>query len=237
LSSGDPPVYGLGWFVQEFQGTELVWAFGYDSFTHLYVKFVDQGYTLIILTNSTALGDYVCTCDWSVMRSPAVLAFYKLFIRDMGLNDQVDWNADEAAIALQLQAAREAGTLEIARQELYDRYLSYWLSGRTAAAQELIALYTRSFVTAAPPAFTAQSPWSRSGRSATTPMPSSSSPWRRIPPSISMPWENTINTIWVYSARGGLWGYRGRFLRGIDLGDDAGARSSRRGLRDQSAGD
>jgi len=158
LSSGDPPVYGLGWFVQEFQGTKLVWAFGYDSFTHLYVKFVDQGYTLIILTNSTALGDYVCTCDWSVMRSPAVLAFYKLFIRDMGLNDQVDWNADEAAIALQLQAAREAGTLEIARQELYDRYLSYWLSGRTAAAQELIATYTRSFVTAAPPAFTAQSP-------------------------------------------------------------------------------
>jgi CubicO group peptidase (beta-lactamase class C family) len=158
LSSGDPPVYGLGWFVQEFQGTKLVWAFGYDSFTHLYVKFVDQGYTLIILTNSSALGDYVCACDWSVMRSPAVLAFYKLFLRDMGLDDQVDWNADEAAIALQVQAAREAGNLEIAKQELLDRYLTYWLTGRTAAAQELIATYTRSFVTAAPPAFTAQSP-------------------------------------------------------------------------------
>jgi CubicO group peptidase (beta-lactamase class C family) len=158
LSSGDPPVYGLGWFVQEFQGTKLVWAFGYDSFTHLYVKFVDQGYTLIILTNSTALGEYVSMQDRSVMRSPAVLAFYKLFIRDLGLDDQVDWNADEAAIALQLQAARQAGTLEIAKQELYNRYLAYWLSGRTVAAQELIAPYTRSFVTAAPPAFTTQPP-------------------------------------------------------------------------------
>ncbi len=158
LSSGDPPVYGLGWFVQEFQGTKLVWAIGYDSFSHLYVKFVDQGYTLIILTNSTALGEYVCACDSSVMRSPAVLAFYKLFLRDMGLDDQVDWNADEAAITLQVQAAREAGNLEIAKQELLDRYLTYRLSGRTAAAQELIATYTRSFVTAAPPAFTAQSP-------------------------------------------------------------------------------
>lgn len=158
LSSGDPPVYGLGWFVQEFQGTKLVWAFGYDSFTHLYVKFVDQGYTLIILTNSTALGDYISAREWSVMRSPAVLAFYKLFLRDMGLDDQVDWNADEAAIALQLQAAREAGTLEIAKQELLDRYLTYQISGRTAAAQKLIATYTRSFATIAPPAFTAQSP-------------------------------------------------------------------------------
>jgi CubicO group peptidase (beta-lactamase class C family) len=158
LSSGDPPVYGLGWFVQEFQGTKLVWAIGYDSFTHLYVKFVDQGYTLIILTNSTALGEYICSCDQSVMRSPAVLAFYKLFIRNMGLRDQVDWNADEAAIAIQVQAARQAGTLEIAKQELLDRYLTYRLSGRTAAAQELIATYIRSFVTAAPPAFTAQSP-------------------------------------------------------------------------------
>jgi CubicO group peptidase (beta-lactamase class C family) len=158
LSSGDPPVYGLGWFVQEFQGTKLVWAFGYDSFTHLYVKFVDQGFTLIILTNSTALGDYVTTREWSVMRSPAVLAFYKLFLRDMGLDDQVDWNADEAAIALQLQAVREAGTLEIAKQELLDRYLTYQITGRTAAAQELIATYTRSFVTAAPPAFKTQPP-------------------------------------------------------------------------------
>jgi hypothetical protein len=86
------------------------------------------------------------------------LAFYKLFVRDMGLDDQVDWNADEAAIALQVQAARQAGTLEIAKQELLDRYLTYRLSGRTAAAQELIATYTRSFVTAGPPAFTAQSP-------------------------------------------------------------------------------
>ena len=158
LSSGDPPVYGLGWFVQEFQGTKMVWAFGYDSFTHLYVKFVDQGYTLIILTNSTALGDYVWTREPSVMRCPAALAFYKLFIRDMGLDDQVDWNADEAAIALQLQAAREAGTLEIAKQELLDRYLTYQISGRTAVAQELIATYTRSFATAAPPAFTTQPP-------------------------------------------------------------------------------
>jgi CubicO group peptidase (beta-lactamase class C family) len=158
LSSGDPPVYGLGWFVQEFQGTKLVWAFGYDSFTHLYVKFVDQGYTLIILTNSTALGDYVWTREPSVMRCPAALAFYKLFIRDMGLDDQVDWNADEAAIALQLQAARDAGTLELAKQELLDRYLTYQISGRTAAAQELIATYTRSFAAAAPPAFTTQPP-------------------------------------------------------------------------------
>ena len=158
LSSGDPPVYGLGWFVQEFQGTKIVWHYGYDSFTHLYVKFVDQGYTLIILTNSCALGNYISMRDLSVLRVPAALAFYKLFILDTGLGELVDWDADEAVIAAQLQAARDAGTLEIVRQELLDRYLRDWLLDRAASAQKAIATYTRFFATAEPPAFAAQTP-------------------------------------------------------------------------------
>ena len=92
LSSGDPPVYGLGWYSQEFQGTKIAWHQGWDCFSHLYVKFLDQDSTLIVFTNTGTLREYT---DLSVMRYPVVLAFYKLFIKDMALDDLVDWDAEE----------------------------------------------------------------------------------------------------------------------------------------------
>ena len=158
LTSGDPPVYGMGWFVQEFAGTEMAWVFGYDAFTHLYLKFVNQGYTLIVLTNSTTFGDYISMRDPNVMRYPAALAFYKLFFLGTGLADTVDWDADDEAIAAQLQAAQEAGYGEIARQEIHDRYLTDRILEKTAAAQETLDTYAPSFATAEPPDFTMQPP-------------------------------------------------------------------------------
>ena len=161
LTSGDPPVYGLGWFVHEFDGAKMAWAFGYDAFTHLYLKFVDQGYTLIIFTNSTTFGKYISMRDPNVMRYPVALAFYKLFIRDMALNDPVDWNANKEIIADQLQASRETGMTEIARQEIHDHYLTDWILGKTEAAEETLETYTQFFTANKPPTFTSQTPFAK----------------------------------------------------------------------------
>lgn len=164
LSSGDSPVYGLGWFVQEFQGTKMVFHFGYDSFSHLYLKFIDQGYTLIIFSNSTTFGDFFSARDWNVMRCPAALAFYRLFIRDLKLGDMIDWDADEDVVTAKLQAAHKNGYRETARQEILNWYLTSRILKRTASAQKALNTYAHSYVTNEPPRVTAQAPFAKIDR-------------------------------------------------------------------------
>ncbi len=156
LSSGDPPVYGLGWYVQEFEGTKIAWHQGWDCFSHLYIKFLDQDYSLIVFTNSATLAEYT---DVSVMRYPVALAFYKLFIMDMDQGDMVDWDAEDAVIAAQLQAAKAAGYGEIARQEIHNRYLTAQILGRTAEARKALDTYTRFFTSPEVPGFKSKSPF------------------------------------------------------------------------------
>ncbi len=145
LTSGEPPVYGLGWYVDEFQGTKIAWHQGWWNYFHLYVKFLDPDYSLILLTNSTTLAQFTSPEDVSVMRYPVVLAFYKLFIVDMDPGDRVDWEAEDAVIASQLQAAQAAGVDEIARQEIHDRYLTAQVLEKPASARKILDTYIRFF--------------------------------------------------------------------------------------------
>ena len=159
LTSGEPPVYGLGWYVDEFQGTKIAWHQGWWCYSHLYIKFLDQGYSLIVFTNSTTLGQFTSSEDVSVMRYPVVLAFYKLFIMDMDPGDSVDWDAEEAVIASQLQAAQAAGIGEIARQEIHDRYLTAQVLDNPASARKALDTYMRFFASTGLPDFKSQSPF------------------------------------------------------------------------------
>lgn len=56
-NSGQSLPYGLGWFVEDFHGTKLVWHYGYlpDSYASLYLKVPSASLSLIILANSDAL--------------------------------------------------------------------------------------------------------------------------------------------------------------------------------------
>ena len=156
LTSGEPPVYGLGWYVQEFQGTKIVWHQGWDCFSHLYIKFLDQDYSLIVFTNSATLAEYT---DVSVMRYPVALAFYKLFITNMDLDNMIDWGAEDTVIAAQLQAAKAAGYGEIARQEIHNLYLTAQVLRRSAQARKALDTYTRFFTTPELPGFKSRTPF------------------------------------------------------------------------------
>jgi CubicO group peptidase (beta-lactamase class C family) len=159
LTSGEPPVYGLGWYVQEFQGTKIAWHQGWDCFSHLYIKFLDQDYSLIVFTNSATLAEFTSPEDVSVMRYPVALAFYKLFIMNMDPGDLVDWEAEDAVIASQLQAAQAAGLGEIARQEIHDRFLTAQVLGKAASAGKALDTYIRFFTSTELPDFKLQSPF------------------------------------------------------------------------------
>jgi CubicO group peptidase (beta-lactamase class C family) len=49
--------YGLGWFIQSYEGTRLVWHYGYwpESFSSLYLKLPERKIALILLANSDGL--------------------------------------------------------------------------------------------------------------------------------------------------------------------------------------
>lgn len=159
LTSGEPPVYGLGWYVDEFQGAKIAWHQGWWNYFHLYVKFLDPEYSLIVFTNSTTLGQFTSPEDVSVMRYPVALAFYKLFIMGMDPGNMVDWEAEDAVIASQLQAAQAAGVGEIARQEIHDRYLTAQVLEKPTSARKALDAYIRFFTSTELPDFTSQSPF------------------------------------------------------------------------------
>jgi len=159
LTSGELPVYGLGWYVDEFQGKKIAWHQGWDCFSHLYIKFLDQDYSLIVFTNSATQGEFTSPEDVSVMRYPVALAFYKLFIMGMDPGDMIDWDAEDAGIASQWQAAQEAGVGEIARQEIQDRFLTAQVLGKPTSARKALDTYIRLFTSTELPDIKSQSPF------------------------------------------------------------------------------
>ena len=56
---------GLGWFVQTYNGTPVIWQFGVvpDAFSSLIVKVPARGLTLILLANSDGLGPPLLTLE------------------------------------------------------------------------------------------------------------------------------------------------------------------------------
>jgi len=79
-TDGKPLPYGLGWFVQEYQGRKLVWHSGLweKAYSALYLKVPDQSVTLILLANSDGLWWNNALDKAEVEKS----RFAQLFLRD-----------------------------------------------------------------------------------------------------------------------------------------------------------
>jgi CubicO group peptidase (beta-lactamase class C family) len=79
LSSGAEFPYGLGWFVQTYEGTKLVWHFGQGpESSALLLKIPDRQLTLVALANSEGLSRGLQLGDYGdVGRSPVARLFMK----------------------------------------------------------------------------------------------------------------------------------------------------------------
>lgn len=75
--------YGLGWFVQEFQGEKFLWHSGLweGAYSALYLKIPSRNLTLILLANSDGLTWPQNLDEAAVERSPFVAAFLAYFPR------------------------------------------------------------------------------------------------------------------------------------------------------------
>jgi CubicO group peptidase (beta-lactamase class C family) len=78
LSSGAEFPYGLGWFVQTYQGTKIVWHFGQGlESSSLLLKIAERELTFVVLANSDGLSRGLQLGDYGdVLRSP----FARLFL-------------------------------------------------------------------------------------------------------------------------------------------------------------
>ncbi len=79
-NSGDKLPYGMGWFVQEHDGTQLVWHYGWETaYSSLIVKVPEQNLTFILLANSDGASSPFNLGAGDVLNSPFASRFLKLF--------------------------------------------------------------------------------------------------------------------------------------------------------------
>ena len=80
-NSGRPLPYGLGWFVQELEGVQLIWHYGHqpESYSSLILKVPKQGPTLILLANSEGASAPFNLGAGDVLKSPFAVTFINLF--------------------------------------------------------------------------------------------------------------------------------------------------------------
>ena len=78
-NSGDPLPYGLGWFVQPWGSTVLVWHYGlWTGASALLLKLPEQGLALVLLANADGLSQPFGLGAGDVLRSPFARAFLDL---------------------------------------------------------------------------------------------------------------------------------------------------------------
>jgi CubicO group peptidase (beta-lactamase class C family) len=81
-ASGEPLPYGVGWFVQPYQGHTLVWHSGVweDAYSALYLKIPAQELSFIILANSQGIWWDNPLDQAEVERSRFAQAFLSAFV-------------------------------------------------------------------------------------------------------------------------------------------------------------
>jgi CubicO group peptidase (beta-lactamase class C family) len=80
--NGVPTPFGLGWFVQHYNGEKLVWHFGQfrDAFSSLILKVPNRRLTLILLANSDGLSGPFSLNEGDVTSSLFARTFLRLFL-------------------------------------------------------------------------------------------------------------------------------------------------------------
>jgi CubicO group peptidase (beta-lactamase class C family) len=75
-SSGHTLPYGLGWFIQQHEGTKLVWHYGhFFESSSLVIKIPARKLTFVALANSDGLSRWRRLGDGDVLNSPAAVLF------------------------------------------------------------------------------------------------------------------------------------------------------------------
>jgi len=144
-TTGQRLPYGLGWFVQEYLGTKLVWHYGYWTCnSSLIVKIPELKVTFIALANTDNLSRPTDLGDGDLLVSPVGMEFIKRFLIPEKCGEEVpeiDWSAGLPDIRRQLDGLRGKPYGDLFRTELLTRAMVARSVGNGEESTRLFTLY------------------------------------------------------------------------------------------------
>ncbi|MFN2130885.1 MAG: serine hydrolase domain-containing protein [Anaerolineae bacterium] len=144
-------MYGLGWYVQDFDGLQLRWHTGRwpPSTSALYLKVPEEGLTFIVLANTANLSTPFDAIGYGdVSKSTLALSFLRHFVypRQHGRPlPQMDWSEAEERLVGQLAGIREASARQFVERELWSFRQAYASVGRADEVDKLWRVSLRAF--------------------------------------------------------------------------------------------
>ena len=138
--------YGLGWYVQEFAGTRLLWHSGRwpPSTSALYLKVPEHSLSYIILANTDNLTvPFPGIGNGDLSRSLPMLTFFRHFVFPLQHGyrlPEMDWTAEAEALTAQLEAVEDPAALEYLERELWSYRQAFGSSGRFDRVEALAAV-------------------------------------------------------------------------------------------------
>ncbi|MBX3102790.1 MAG: beta-lactamase family protein [Bacteroidetes bacterium] len=142
---GEALPYGLGWFVQEYEGIKVVYHFGvWGGCSSLLLKVPERKLTCILLANNERLSSlFDFLGEQGVAASPFALAFLHTFVAGGGKVPPLAAFEPGDRLAAQLRKARTTPMLPFFRRELAMLAVGYQKAGYQAQAQEWFLAYHR----------------------------------------------------------------------------------------------
>ena len=144
-TKGDKLPYGLGWFTQEYQGTRMLWHYGYWTANSSFIlKVPERNITFIAMANSDNLSRATDLGAGNALSSPVGMAFLRTFIFPEKFGEvppEVNWKAPGAELKAQLKTLTEKPYGEIYTKELVTKVRIHQSVGEAAEATRLMKVY------------------------------------------------------------------------------------------------
>jgi CubicO group peptidase (beta-lactamase class C family) len=148
-TEGETLPYGLGWFVQDYKGTKLVWHYGYwVGNSSLILKVPKHNMSFIVFANTDNLSRPFHLGDGDVMNSIMALAFLKAFVFPKEYQEalpEINWKAGESELKDQLKHIEEKDYKEIYVKELVANARMLSSVGEKEAADRLYRVHRQLF--------------------------------------------------------------------------------------------
>ncbi|MGD8499988.1 MAG: serine hydrolase, partial [Phycisphaerales bacterium] len=141
--------YGLGWFIQEFAETKLIWHYGWEvNYSALVLKVPQHNVTFVVLANTDELSRSFRLGNGDVLNSP----FAVEFLKTIALNEkfaepapEIDWESPAETIASQLSPIRDENLKTLLKRELISNLLLHHRMKREDKTRKLMRVYISVF--------------------------------------------------------------------------------------------
>ena len=145
-TKGESLPYGLGWFTQNYNGTTLIWHYGYWTCnSSLILKVPDRNITFIAMANTDNLSRSTDLGAGDVTSSSVGLVFLKTFILPAVFGarpPQINWRAPAEELKQQLKTAEDKPWADLVKKELVNESRFNASVGRPGDSTQMFKAYS-----------------------------------------------------------------------------------------------